>query len=86
VKLLFVKPVGSFALSFIQKKKLLLFNTEFQVHEIIPTMRLHAYKLNGSCSTNTNNTIGAGTNSFVVSVRHGLSTETKTHTQKRIIL
>jgi len=44
-------------------------------------MCLHAYKLNGSRFTNTNNTIGAGTDSFVVSVRHGLSAGNK-NTQK----
>lgn len=60
------------------KKELLLFNTEFRVHKIIPTMCLRAYKLNGSRSRNTNNTIRTGTHSFVVSVRHGLSTETIT--------
>jgi len=40
---------------------------------------LHAYKLNGSRSTNTNNTqLGlAVTLLWSVSVRHGLSTETK---------
>jgi hypothetical protein len=57
---------------------------KFQVHKITPTICLHAYKLNGSRSTNTNNTIRTGTHSFVVSVRHGLSTETKD--KKRIRL
>jgi hypothetical protein len=45
-------------------------------------MCLHAYKLNGSRSTNTNNTIGTETHSFAVNVRHGLSTETKTQKEK----
>jgi hypothetical protein len=47
-------------------------------------MCLHAYKLKGIRSPNTNSTIGTSTYSFVVNVRHGLSTKTKTKKDKLI--
>lgn len=45
-------------------------------------MCLHVYKLNGIPSTNTNITTGTYTKSFVVNIRHSLSTKTKKETDK----